>query len=163
MIEIWDAYDREFNKIENTKLMRGEIIPEGLYHLVCDIVVKHTDGTYLLMQRDFSKHYGGLWELTAGGSALVNETPVECAERELREETGIISSNLKEIGRIVHDGHKSLYVVYLCITNCDKNAIVLQKGETIGYKWVDKKTLLEIEKDAFASSRSLNIINEINE
>ena len=163
MLEIWDAYDREFNKIENIKLVRGETIPEGLYHLVCDIIVKHVDGTYLLMQRDLNKHRGGLWELTAGGSALVNETPIECAERELREETGIISSNLKEICRIVHDGHKSLYVIYLCITNWDKNAVILQNGETMDYKWVDKKTLLEMEKDTFDSSRSLNILNQTNE
>lgn len=27
MIEIWDAYDEQFNKIENVRLVRGEIIP----------------------------------------------------------------------------------------------------------------------------------------
>jgi len=53
MVEIWDAYDRQFNKIENIKLVRGQAIPDGVYHLVCEIIVKHTDGTYLLMQRDF--------------------------------------------------------------------------------------------------------------
>ena len=41
------------------------------------------------MQRDFRKHLGGKWELTAGGSALQGETALECASRELREETGI--------------------------------------------------------------------------
>ena len=56
MIEIWDAYDRQFNRIENVKLIRGKPVPEGMYHLVCDIIVKHMDGTYLLMQRDFEKH-----------------------------------------------------------------------------------------------------------
>ena len=162
MVEIWDAYDRQFNKMENIKLIRGEVIPDGMYHLVCDIIVKHTDGTYLLMRRDFEKHHGGLWELTAGGSALANETPIECARRELREETGIISFDMQEIGRFIHDGHHSLYVVYLCVTNWDKNAVTLQNGETIDYKWVDKKTILEMETDALASSRSLNIINETN-
>ena len=100
MIEIWDAYDRKFCKIENVKLVRGEVVPDGMYHLVCEIIVKHNDGTYLLMQRDFAKHLGGMWELTAGGSALMNETPIECAIREFREETGIESSNLKEISII---------------------------------------------------------------
>ena len=91
MVEIWDAYDKNFCKIENVRLVRGEVIPEGIYHLVCEIIVKHIDGTYLLMQRDFEKHLGGMWELTAGGSALINETPKECAIRELKEETGIES------------------------------------------------------------------------
>lgn len=148
--------------MKNIKLVRGEVIPNGLYHLVCEIIVKHTDGTYLLMQRDLKKHYGGLWELTAGGSALANETPIECAIRELREETGIVSSDLQEIGRVVHDGHHSLYIVYLCITNWDKNAVTLQKGETIDYRWVDKKTILRMETDLMASVRSLNFIKETN-
>ena len=103
-----------------------------------------------------------MWELTAGGSALANETPIECAVRELREETGIESSNLKEIRRIVHDGHRSLYVEYLCITDWDKNAVILQKGETVDYKWVDKNTLLEIGMDALASSRTLELVKVLD-
>ena len=159
-MEIWDAYDRRFNKIENVRLVRGEAIPDGMYHLVCEIIVKHNDGTYLLMQRDFEKHLGGMWELTAGGSAMTNETPIECAIRELREETGIESSNLKEIRRIVHDGHRSLYVEYLCITDWDKNAVSLQKGETIDYKWVDKNVLLEMGEYDLASIRTLEIVRK---
>jgi hypothetical protein len=48
----------------------GESLPDGMYHLAVEIIVKHTDGTYLLMQRDFTKHYSRMWALTAGGSAL---------------------------------------------------------------------------------------------
>lgn len=97
MPEIWDAYDRDFNKIDGVQLIRGEPVPDGMYHLVCDIIVKHVDGTYLLMQRDLRKTFGGMWELTAGGSALAGETSLDGAMRELREETGIVSSNLREV------------------------------------------------------------------
>ena len=162
MIEIWDAYDRQFNIIDNVNLVRGEAVPDGMYHLVCEIIVKHKDGTYLLMQRDHKKHLGGMWELTAGGSALANEVPIMCAIRELKEETGIESNDLKEIGRIVHDGHHSIYVEYLCITDWDKNAVVLQKGETVDYKWVDKSALIEMKKDVLASSRALELVKELN-
>lgn len=51
-----------------------------------EIVVRHRDGTCLLMQRDRGKPYGGLWALTAGGSAFKGETPLACASRELKEE-----------------------------------------------------------------------------
>ncbi len=162
MVEIWDAYDRQFNKIENVILERGRAVPDGMYHLVCEIIVKHNDGTYLLMQRDFKKHLGGMWELTAGGSALKGETPIECAVRELREETGIVSCNLQELKRIIHDGHHSLYVEYLCLTDWDKNAVILQDGETVDYKWVDKTALLEMGIDALASSGALEIVKELN-
>ena len=90
MAELWDAYDKKFNKIENTTLVRGEAIPDGIYHLVSEVIVKHTDGSYLLMQRDLRKHHGGEWEVTAGGSALQGENGLVAAIRELKEETGIV-------------------------------------------------------------------------
>lgn len=102
MVELWDAYDKEFNKTSNMTLVRGEPLADGFYHLVGEIIVKHTDGTYLLMQRDFAKKYGGMWELTAGGSALQGESSLECAIRELEGETvdyrGIDRNDLLNIG-----------------------------------------------------------------
>jgi 8-oxo-dGTP pyrophosphatase MutT (NUDIX family) len=160
MVEIWDAYDSQFNKIKNVSLIRGETIPDGMYHLVSEVIVKHNDGTYLLMQRDLKKHFGGMWELTACGSALKDETPMDCARRELKEETGIFSYNLQEIGRIVHDPHRTLYVIYLCIIDSDKNAIILQDGETINYKWIDKTKLLEMGSDVLASTRTLEFVKK---
>ena len=74
MSELWDAYDKNFNIINDITLIRGEPLSDGIYHLVCEIIVKHIDGTFLLMQRDSQKHYGGMWEVTAGGSALKGET-----------------------------------------------------------------------------------------
>jgi len=57
--------------LANQDLIRGENIPKGLYHLVSEILVRHIDGDYLLMQRDRRKpKYGGYYEATAGGSAL---------------------------------------------------------------------------------------------
>ena len=161
MAEIWDAYDRQFSRIENMKLIRGESIPDGIYHLVGEIIVRHKDGTFLLMQRDFNKHLGGMWELTAGGSALEGETPLECAIRELKEETGIAAFDLKEIRRIVHEEHHSIYVEYLCLTDWNKEAIVLQPGETIAYKWVDRETLLNIETNQLASARAIAIVKDL--
>jgi len=64
-MEVWDAYNKEFEKIEGMTLIRGEAIPDGVYHLVSDVIVRHADGTYLLMQRDSRKHFGGMWEATA--------------------------------------------------------------------------------------------------
>ena len=84
-MEKWDAYDTDFKIVPGRSLLRGEAIPEGLFHLVCDVLVRHTDGSYLLMQRDWRKAYGGMWEATAGGSALQGESALECAVRELRD------------------------------------------------------------------------------
>ena len=162
MAEIWDAYDKKFNIIDGITLIRGESIPEDMYHLVCEIILKHYDGTYLLMKRDYHKHFGGMWELTAGGSALKGETPLECAKRELCEETGICTFDLQEVKRIIHDERHTHYVEFFCVTDCDKNSIRLQKGETVDFRWVDKDELLDMEPDILVSSRARKLVVEFD-
>ena len=160
-MEIWDAYDEQMRKIENITLVRGEKRPNGVYHLVCDILVKHVDGTYLLMQRDLRKHYGGMWEATAGGSALAGETPFECAQRELREETGIVASELTEVGRIVDSETGAIFVEFLCITDWKKDEITLQEGETIAFKWVSQSELVNMKRDQLVTERMQQFIEEL--
>lgn len=160
MAEFWDAYDKAWNKIDGLTLVRYEAIPDGVYHLVCDVAVKHRDGSYLLMQRDHRKPYGGMWELTAGGSALQGETAFDCAIRELREETGVSAVTLEEIGRVVSDATHCLYVEYLCITDCGKDAVVLQEGETINHRWVEISTLYQMSREELISQRMLQFIRE---
>lgn len=159
MPEKWDAYDKSFNKIDNLILERGQKLPQEVYHLVGEIVVKHTDGTFLIMKRDYCKHLGGMWELTAGGSALYGETSLECAIRELKEETGIETTNLIELDKVVHKENQSLYVLFLYVTDCKKDVVALQKGETIAYKWVTREEILNMQEN-MASSRTLKLLLE---
>lgn len=160
-MELWDAYDAEFNKIEGKTLVRGETVPEGLCHLVCDVIVRHTDGTYLLMKRDPRKIYGGMWEATAGGSALAGETPAGCAVRELREETGIAAADLAEVGTVIDRDAHAVYVEFLCVTDWDKGAVTLQEGETVDFRWVSREELLAMKKDQLITERMQQFIGEL--
>ncbi len=160
-MEVWDAYNKEFEKIQGMTLIRGEAIPDGVYHLVTDIIVKHTDGDYLLMQRDTGKHLGGMWEASAGGSALQGESPLACAIRELHEETGILSDELSEVGRVINEANHTIYVEFLCVTNCEKNQITLQEGETSAFKWVAGNELLSMKKDTLVTERIQGFIDEL--
>lgn len=117
---------------------------------------------YLLMQRDKNKHFGGMWELTVGGSALRGENSLECAIRELTEETGIVHDSLLEIGKVFHYRHKSIYVEYLCITDCDKSGIKLQEGETSRYKWISKNELINMPREELFTQRVQNLIKELS-
>lgn len=159
-MELWDAYDESFNKLDCMPLIRGKVIPNDIFHLVCEVLVKHRDGSYLIMQRDFKKHLGGMWEATAGGSALIGEQPIDCAKRELFEETGIVSSVIEQVGTVIHKPHHSIYCEFICITETNKNAIKLQKGETIAYKWVTQKELLSMSKSELATTRIQKYISE---
>lgn len=142
-MEIWDGYLRD-GSLANVDLVRGEKIPQGLYALVTHILVRHADGDYLLMQRDESKpNYPGYFEATAGGAALKGEDSLTCAMRELYEETGIRAEKLEFLERDIFSLDKAyddtIYDVYLCVTDIEKNAVRLQKGETMAYKWVDER------------------------
>ena len=115
-MELWDAYDENVNLIEGVTLTRGEKIDDGIFHLVCDIIVRHTDGDYLIMQRD---------------------------------------------ARVVDENYHSAYVVYLCVTGCDKDSVKLQDGETSDFCWVDKDTLLNMKNDELITERMELFLDEL--
>lgn len=125
-MEIWDAY-YEDGTLAGFELIRGQQIPDGLYHLVSEVLVRHIDGSYLLMQRDHNKpNYPGLYEASASGSALKGESALCAAIRELKEETGITANKLEQIYYYI--GMDTIYIGYLCNTDCDKHSITLQDG-----------------------------------
>lgn len=141
-MELWDAYDRDGNPTGGT-LVRGEPIPEGLYHLVCGILVQHEDGDFLLMQRDHRKEsWPGAYEASAGGAIQKGETMLNGALRELREETGIVAETLTPYYGA--RGKNALYCGFLCKTNWPKNQITLQEGETVGYRWVSREEMIRM-------------------
>lgn len=136
-MEIWDAYDRH-GEPTGALLIRGEPIPDGMYHLVSEVLVRHQDGDYLLMKRSLLKpNFPGCYEATAGGSALQGEDDLACAKRELLEETGLTGS-FREVGRHVCDENHTIYVGYLCCVDAPKDAVRLQEGETEGYLWMSE-------------------------
>jgi 8-oxo-dGTP pyrophosphatase MutT (NUDIX family) len=141
-MEIWDAYNEAEIKV-GIDLIRGEKIDEGLLHAVVVIIVYHEDGTYLLMQRDWKKaKFPGLWEAGASGCVLKSESFLEAAKRELFEETGIVSAEFKLIYSSINAEVNAFFKVFLCTCNIDKNNIVLQKGETIDFRWASSKELI---------------------
>lgn len=143
-MELWDAYN-EAGELLGFDLVRGQQIPDGAYHLVCEVVVRTTDGDFLLMQRSWEKEVSpGSWEIGAGGSALKGENALTGARRELLEETGIeAAEGLRELYHMIHHRHHAIYQGYLLVTDWPKEKIVLQAGETIGYKWLSLEEFLD--------------------
>ena len=163
-MEIWDGYYKD-GTLANIDLVRGEPISVGLYHLVCEVLVRHTDGEYLLMQRDLNKDiYPGFYEATAGGSALKGENKFDCIKRELFEETGIVCNGFKEFAFYTFDDDKCLFHCFLCTTNCDKNNVKLQKGETISFKWVSENEFIEfVNSDKMIDTQKRRYTNWLKE
>ena len=158
-MEVWDLYDREGNKTGETWVrQQGNFnnIPEGRFHIVSDILVRHVDGTFLLTKRHPDKDvYPGLWEASAGGSAKQGENEYDAAKRELFEETGITAEKFELVNKVFRDGSHSLVCCFVTTVDCDKDSVVLQEGETVEYKWVDAAGMVEYADSDLAIKSSV--------
>lgn len=142
-MELWDAYSKD-EELIGKLLVRGEDIPQGLYHLVCEVLVRHVDGSYLCMKRSAQKpNYGGWYEATAGGSALKGEDKWQCVARELLEETGLVCNQFEEIACSLEEKKQAFFHVFLGIVDGDKSSVRLQEGETEGYLWMSEEEFIE--------------------
>ena len=141
-MEKWDAYNKDGSK-SGFDLLRGAPIPIGAYQIVSEVLVKHVDGSFLLMQRDWNKEgYPGFFEAGASGGVLKGESPYQGAARELFEETGIVSNDLTLV--FAQSNMKDTFFYgFLCTANCPKESIVLQEGETISYRWLNEAEFLK--------------------
>ncbi len=87
-MEKWDLYTK-YRENTGTECVRGETIPEGLYHLVVHMWIRNSRGEYLMSQRSASRPtFPLMWECV-GGSVLKGESSIDGALREVKEEIGI--------------------------------------------------------------------------
>ena len=143
-MELWDAYTRNGVKTGGV-LVRGQRMWPGIYHLVCEVLVRHMDGSYLCMIRSREKPNYPLYpECTAGGSALLGESPLDCIRRELREETGIECDDFEEVNVTVRECYATIFHSYICTVDWPKDAITMQEGETEDYRWLTEEEFIEL-------------------
>lgn len=156
-MELWDARDCE-GKLLGFDLVRGEDIPAGVFHAVVDVFVMHEDGSVLLMQRALEKQgFPGHFEAGASGSVLKGERPSEAAIRELQEETGIVSGELKLLFVYCDENLSSIWHGYLLITDCEKDCIRLQPGETTAYQWMPPADFLDFTQSKRFAPKQLKV------
>ncbi len=147
--EIWDAYDREGNKL-GFDLVRDETVPEGVFHIVVEIYTITDKKEVLITQRHEDKGWGLKWEIT-GGSILKGETPEQGAVRELREETGIVVpvSDLNPVYSLIYKKVPAIFKCFIVFVNKEDTAIRLQDGETVDYRYLpydEFKTFIQTEE-----------------
>ena len=87
-MEKWDLYTKARVKTGRSHI-RGDELPEGLFHLVVHVWLKNSEGRYLISQRSADRPtFPLMWE-TTGGSVLMGEDSLTGAIREAKEELGI--------------------------------------------------------------------------
>ena len=97
--EIWDLYDSKGN-VTGLKHIRGDELPDNLYHLVVHIWIKNKEGKYLISRRASTRKNYPLYFECQGGSVLYGESSLEGALREVKEEVGIDLN--KDFGKIIY-------------------------------------------------------------
>lgn len=139
-MELWDLYTKDREPTGLT-IERGEKIPEIYYHITVEVWIKNKHGKFLMSQRSHTKSiYPNLWECTCG-SALVNETSMQAALREVKEELGIElkEENGRLIDTVIH--HDFINDIYLFEEN---HRIDLSKAtcdEVQNAKWLSKSQI----------------------
>lgn len=87
-MEIWDLYT-ENRQLSGQRLVRGEAIPQGLYHMVVHVWITNGRGEFLISRRSANRPtYPLMWECV-GGSVIAGEDSLRGALREAKEEVGI--------------------------------------------------------------------------
>ncbi|MBQ9510206.1 MAG: NUDIX domain-containing protein [Clostridia bacterium] len=163
MAELWDLYDENRNPLGRT-VERGKHDGCAAWHTVVIVVVKNSNGEFLITRRAPEKPFGDRWEFT-GGSVIAGETSEAGAIREAFEETGIDHTSskrtlIKTIKKIWNDGAKGWHGdfddIWLFEADFPIENIVLQKGETTDARWVSRNQLIElIEKDDFFNMKNI--------
>lgn len=150
-MELWDIYDENKKKTGRTMVRNDWNMKEGDFHLTVLGVIQRPDGKFLITKRVETKSWAPGWWEVSGGACQAGEESSEAIVREIKEETGLDVSNAKGglfyTYKRVNPGEKDNYFVdvYRFVMDFSEEDLVLQEGETDGYKIA---TLEEIQQIA---------------
>ena len=131
MSELRDLYDINSNKTNKT-YRKGDLIPEGYYPMVVMVVIRNSNGEFLMQKRVQSK--GGDWGVT-GGHPKSGETPIEGIITEVKEELGLDFSKENFIEYDSGCDGKDCYKMYFVTKDININDITIQKEELSEVRW----------------------------
>lgn len=147
-MEQWDLYDRDRKKT-GKKMIRGEKIPTGFYHLVVSVWVKNSEGNYLMSKRcPDKKMYPGYWECT-GGCVVAGEDSLQGALREVHEELGI-SLNPEEgtcLSSVCRESMRDFYDVWLFPAEEPEGGLKLQREEVESARWMSREEIECLDRE----------------
>jgi isopentenyldiphosphate isomerase len=144
MEEYTDLYDIHGQKI-NQSCVRGSELPQNTFRSVVHVCVFNSKNQMLIQKRVHNKSlWPGVWDLTAGGSALCGEFTQQAASRELFEEMGIehdFSSDRPYVTMHFFNGFDDYYVLKKDI---DTNTLVYQPTEVEQSKWASCEEICQM-------------------
>lgn len=146
MDEYWDLFDdnRRYLGIVHR---RGDVIPEGMYHLVVHAWIMDDSGSFLISKRQKGRTDELLWERT-GGSVLAGETSLQGALREVEEELGLDLSDCRPvfIKSEKREQSRDFFDSWLFIVKGDDIECRMNEDEVVAWKWADLKEMRRLKR-----------------
>jgi 8-oxo-dGTP pyrophosphatase MutT (NUDIX family) len=159
MKELRDLYDINGNKTDKT-YYKGEVIPKGYYPMVVMVVIRNSNGEFLMQKRSLSK--GGDWGVT-GGHPKSGETPIEGIVTEVKEELGL--DFFKEEFILYNSGCDGIdcYKMYLVNKDIDLNDIKIQKEELSEVRWFTMKELNDMVNNGELNENQISCFKKVRD
>ena len=165
MKEKRDLYDINSNKTDLT-YYKGDPIPDGYYPMVVMVVIRNSNGEFLMQKRVENK--GGDWGVT-GGHPKSGETPIEGIVSEVKEELGLDFSNENFIEYDSGCDGKDCYKMYFVNKDINLEDITIQEEELSEVKWFSMEDLenmvetKELNEDQISCFKKVCKFLEINQ
>ena len=157
MIELRDLYDKNSNKTDKT-YYKGDDIPKGYYPMVVMVVIRNSDGKFLMQKRVESK--GGDWGVT-GGHPKSGETPIEGIITEVKEELGLDFSKEEFIEYESGCDGKDCYKMYFVNKDIDIDDITIQKEELSEVRWFSMDELKRMVNTGELNEEQIECFNKV--
>lgn len=153
--EIVDIYNPDTLEKTGETIVKKAAHRMGVWHSAIHLLILNKDETKVLLQRRASCKdlFPDYWDVSVGGHISAGETDNETVERELKEELGLTSNDIKFVKKFkdelkdkVNDNKEviSLYVMHLDNENVK---LQLQKEEVSDAKWFTKEEIETLLKE----------------
>ena len=143
-MELWDLYTKDRERTGKT-MERGAKHPQGLYRLAVHVCIFNSRGEMLIQRRQLTKFgWPGLWDMTASGSAIAGESSGEAAEREMREELGLLIPFADLRPALTIHWPEGFGDIYLLEREVDVASVTLQTEEVMAVKWADETEIMDM-------------------
>lgn len=152
--EIWQVYSRAGEPIEGEGRTPEEADGNKEVIIGCSIVWlyrKNEMGELELLWQKRAvdiKHYGGYWDISAGGHVNLGESFAEAAIRETREEIGVeISPEDLQLGFVSNLKPNRFWAIYFVDYTGREDDFEFDDGEVSEVKWVKYSELDDFWRD----------------